>query len=182
MAVRLSALRASSPLPPGRFLVLISVRGWVDLRAITWLEGLGKLKKIHLIGTRTRNLPACSIVPQPTTLPRASLIRTAHNLGLWWNRSRNFDRFTPSELPWEQRIGFCNSICTLWRIWLSIKSYYLPWAILHSEAAGKEINHNLSRGMPLIKQNTSLIQQWITRFLLFLLHNLLPCRINLFRL
>jgi hypothetical protein len=36
------------------------------------LEGLGQLKKIHLIGTRTRDLPACSIVPQPTTLPRAS--------------------------------------------------------------------------------------------------------------
>jgi hypothetical protein len=35
------------------------------------VEGLGKLKKIHLIGTRTRDLPACSIVPQPTTLPRA---------------------------------------------------------------------------------------------------------------
>jgi hypothetical protein len=31
------------------------------------LEGLGQLKKIHLIGTRTRDLPVCSIVPQPTT-------------------------------------------------------------------------------------------------------------------
>jgi hypothetical protein len=29
------------------------------------LEGLGKLKKIQLTGTRTRDLPACSIVPQP---------------------------------------------------------------------------------------------------------------------
>jgi hypothetical protein len=29
------------------------------------LEGLDKLKKcIHLIGSRTRDLPACSIVPQ----------------------------------------------------------------------------------------------------------------------
>jgi hypothetical protein len=37
------------------------------------LVGLGKLKKkqIHITGTRTRNLEACSIVPQPIMLPRA---------------------------------------------------------------------------------------------------------------
>jgi hypothetical protein len=35
------------------------------------LEGLGKLKKkVHLIRTRTRDLPACSVVPQPTMRPR----------------------------------------------------------------------------------------------------------------
>jgi hypothetical protein len=44
MEVRLSALRAGRPLPPGRFLILISVRGRVDLRAIVLLEGLGKLE------------------------------------------------------------------------------------------------------------------------------------------
>jgi hypothetical protein len=56
--------------PQGRFLVLISVRGWAEPRAIMRLEWLGKLKKSNdLIVTRTRELPACSIVPQLTTLP-----------------------------------------------------------------------------------------------------------------
>jgi hypothetical protein len=40
MAVRLSALSASRPLLPGRFLILISV----DRRAVVRLEGLGQLK------------------------------------------------------------------------------------------------------------------------------------------
>jgi hypothetical protein len=53
---------------PRIFLVFIFVRGLVDPRAIALLEGLGKLKKIHLIGIRSRDLPACSIVPQPITL------------------------------------------------------------------------------------------------------------------
>jgi hypothetical protein len=40
--------------------------------AIWRLEGLGKLKNSNdLIGTRNRDLPASSIVPKPTTLPRA---------------------------------------------------------------------------------------------------------------
>jgi hypothetical protein len=69
MAARLLALSAGRPLPPGflflRFLVLISFRGWVDPRSIVRPEELGKLEKIHLIGTRSRDLPVCSIVPQP---------------------------------------------------------------------------------------------------------------------
>jgi hypothetical protein len=32
------------PLPPGRFLVLISVRGRIDAMTIVRLEGLGQLK------------------------------------------------------------------------------------------------------------------------------------------
>jgi hypothetical protein len=44
MAVSLSALSAGRPLPPGRFLVLVSVTGCVDPRTIVRLEGLGQLK------------------------------------------------------------------------------------------------------------------------------------------
>jgi hypothetical protein len=40
-----SLMRRPPFTPPGRFLVLISVRGRVDPRAIVQLEGLGKLKK-----------------------------------------------------------------------------------------------------------------------------------------
>jgi hypothetical protein len=56
-------------------MVLIFVRGSVDPRAIVQLEGLGKLKKIHLIGTQTRDFPACSIVPQPTPVLCAPKIK-----------------------------------------------------------------------------------------------------------
>jgi hypothetical protein len=78
MVVRLSALRAGLPLPPGKFLVLISVRGWVVSRAIVQLEGSGKLKRIHLIRTWTCDLPACNIAPQPTMLLHICSAFAAH--------------------------------------------------------------------------------------------------------
>jgi hypothetical protein len=46
MAVRLWALCASRPLPPGRYVVLISVRGRFDPRAIVQLEELGQLRNL----------------------------------------------------------------------------------------------------------------------------------------
>jgi hypothetical protein len=58
------------PLPPGRFLVLISVR----LSRPQGHNAAGRIRSIEtsndLIGNLTGDLPACSIVSQPTTLPR----------------------------------------------------------------------------------------------------------------
>jgi hypothetical protein len=73
MAVRVSALRAGRHLPPRRFLVLISLRGLVDPRAIVLLEGLGQLKISPSSGPEfaTFRVVAVAIVPQPTLLPRA---------------------------------------------------------------------------------------------------------------
>jgi hypothetical protein len=78
MAVRLSALGAGRAVLSRNFffllLVLITVRGWVKPRVIVRLEVLGKLRKFNgLVGTRTRDRQACSIVPQSTTLPSAPL-------------------------------------------------------------------------------------------------------------
>jgi hypothetical protein len=66
MAVRLSALRAGHALPRENLPVVVSVRDWVNIRAMVRLEGLRKFKKnYYLIGTRARDLPACSIAPEP---------------------------------------------------------------------------------------------------------------------
>jgi hypothetical protein len=58
MTAKLLALSAGHSLTAGRFLVLISVRGCVELRATVRLERLGQLIQTssHLIGSRKMRL------------------------------------------------------------------------------------------------------------------------------
>jgi hypothetical protein len=72
--MKLSALRTGRALRPKttflRF-ALISVRGWVNSKDLVRLKALHKPNKFNdITGSRTRDRPACSRVPQPTTLPR----------------------------------------------------------------------------------------------------------------
>jgi hypothetical protein len=73
MVVRLSALHAGRPLPPERFLVLFTVRGWVDLKAIVRLEGSRQLKNpITSSGTTPATFRLVAQCLLPTTILHAS--------------------------------------------------------------------------------------------------------------
>jgi hypothetical protein len=71
MAVR-SALRAGRPpFTPGKILLLISVKRLSRPHGHSATGRIRSIEKSNGIGNRTRDHPDCSIVPQPTTLPRA---------------------------------------------------------------------------------------------------------------
>jgi hypothetical protein len=64
MAVRSSALHADRPLPPKK---IPGTHFYYRLSRPQGQSAAGRIRsieKIHLIGTRSRDLPACSIVPK----------------------------------------------------------------------------------------------------------------------
>jgi hypothetical protein len=70
------------PFTPKRFLVLISVRG-CQTQGHSVAGRIRSIEKSNdLFGNQTCDLPACSIRPQPTTLPQAPLCNGIHYINI----------------------------------------------------------------------------------------------------
>jgi hypothetical protein len=73
MAVRLSASRAGRALLPRNIFSYSFLSEAESIPGPSSAERIRKFEKFsNLIGIPTHDVPACSVVPQPTTLPRAT--------------------------------------------------------------------------------------------------------------
>jgi hypothetical protein len=90
MAARLSALRTGLLYPQETSWYSFLLESESTPGVIVRLEGLGKLKKSTSSGTRTGDLRACSIVPQPTTPPCAP--RSLSSLQIYYSFGREIRR------------------------------------------------------------------------------------------
>jgi hypothetical protein len=107
MAVRLSALHAGLPLPPQEdfwysfLLEAESTSGHSAAGRIRLIE-----KSSGFIGNRTRDLHACSTVPQPTTLRRTHETYTLQTPKSQININ--------SEHPWKPKLNNIKDVCDLY--------------------------------------------------------------------
>jgi hypothetical protein len=102
-------------------LVLIYIRAWANLGPMVRLEASGTLNYIHYpIGTRTRDLAACSIAPQSYIIKLIQLIITNSNKNWYYTLNSN-----------TNEIRFVRNCYTCTSPWLSIHFTSLPLHSLH---------------------------------------------------
>jgi hypothetical protein len=73
-------------------------------------EGLHRLKKCNdLRGTRTRDIPACSIAPQPSTLPRGTSA-AIWSITKFGPTAHRHPRSSPLSASMHRSLSFCHSL------------------------------------------------------------------------
>jgi hypothetical protein len=88
---RLSAPHTGRLYPQEMLLALISVRGWVDPRAIVWLEGLSMKKSSDTIGNQTCGFLVCNAVPQ-SLHHRVPHYSNTNSNSRWWENFKEVAR------------------------------------------------------------------------------------------
>jgi hypothetical protein len=112
--MKLSVSRASRPLPSGRFLVLIFIRGWVDPRAIVRLEGLGQLQNpITSSGIEHASFPLEAKCLNFVNIWRKVVLYCSPEAG-GSTSLRNSDTFLPHCSSVPSLYALCNEAASVW--------------------------------------------------------------------
>jgi hypothetical protein len=142
MAVRISILRADRSLLPWRFLVFISIRGWVEHSEEVWLEGLDELKNPM---SSSRLAPA-TLQPLNSSWTRHPWCMVIVSFTIQWRRVN-----CGCYLKWNygRRFSWCSwsrDLPSGW--WIPRLSDFMSWVITLSEnRLSWEFNFSIRRGV-----------------------------------